>query len=947
VLAPHKPVLPFAPQPWKPHKPLVPRSMIGGLWMIDANFKSTIYLKNYVHISPITVTPVLYLSNGKNFTLPDVILEPDGTATININEALGKQGIAPWATLSGYVQIKYQWPWDALCVMVRDVDVVHSLIYTYFLRSFPQTLTSTGPGNTQESHHAEGMWWKQEAEVSGFLALANPTNDAVQAQVEITDDQANVLGQHTVTVSPHGTKMWTVPELQYAKSSQGGIRVSYNGPEFSIFVSGGLQDQSVGYSANIPFISSPPTANDSKPLSFSELGLMTGAADPMLSFPAGTTFTPYSLVHNVSDWPISVTPSLYWMRAGAPRSFRPSAFPLGPHQTISLDVPSLLAQSGLKDFNGTFNLILDVPGNSRGLLMASGSVDRSNTYVFEVLPRGVSETMAQGISYWSIANGDDTMVTLWNPADEAQDFIVNFFFSGGHYEYPIHLGPRVTLNFNVSEIVHNQLPDREGNVIPPTVHEGSIEISGAQGIAEEILLAGAAATYNIQKATCGGECYQCSQTVMDAFLGITPFSVVASTQLQLTCTETIKGGHQLSCTSGATWSSSNTKVATVSAGLVTGVSAGSVAMGATTAPTNTGDGSYCEDPPTYCPEAPFQATGAAGSVTPLPTVSFSTISSIAVGQTATTTATVSPSSNTAPISLSITSPAAIVSPTGTFTNTTAVVVKGMSAGTATITATVPNSDGVNPTVGSTSFQVVAPTISGISPAQGLVGTAINVTVSGSGFLSGSTVSAGPNISVTNVNVTSSSQITATFTPTNSSSAGGNQAVTVTSGGQATNSTNFYVQVPTHFQRVSVPGAPGGLGPVITVTNGNVVNLSGTVLASNFCGVYENFAYEFTDQQTNLILNGTATVTEVFSNITNPPGPTPSINTVNFATEGDTDTQAYGFTYPTCLANNQNQSLDYSYTITVGSTVYPLVTLINITKGNFNGTLNVTSTITTP
>ncbi len=76
VLAPHKPVLPFAPKPWNLHKPPVPRSMVGGLWMVDANFKSTIYLKNYVQISPITVTPVLYLSNGKSYTLPEMTLDP-------------------------------------------------------------------------------------------------------------------------------------------------------------------------------------------------------------------------------------------------------------------------------------------------------------------------------------------------------------------------------------------------------------------------------------------------------------------------------------------------------------------------------------------------------------------------------------------------------------------------------------------------------------------------------------------------------------------------------------------------------------------------------------------------------------------------------------------------------------------------------------------------------
>jgi len=44
--------------------------------MIDANFKSTIFLKNNVETDPIAVTPVLFLSNGHRYTLHEVNLEP-------------------------------------------------------------------------------------------------------------------------------------------------------------------------------------------------------------------------------------------------------------------------------------------------------------------------------------------------------------------------------------------------------------------------------------------------------------------------------------------------------------------------------------------------------------------------------------------------------------------------------------------------------------------------------------------------------------------------------------------------------------------------------------------------------------------------------------------------------------------------------------------------------
>jgi hypothetical protein len=161
VLAPHKPVPPALPYTGKWHSPAISRSMTGGLWMVDANFKSSIYIKNSVKVAPITVTPILYLSNGHRYQLADVNLEPSGTAVVNINQALADNGIAPWATLKGYVEIDYKWSWDALCVTVRSVDVLHSVIFSYNLQpaAAPDAQTQIG---AFQPRILEGIWWKHE-----------------------------------------------------------------------------------------------------------------------------------------------------------------------------------------------------------------------------------------------------------------------------------------------------------------------------------------------------------------------------------------------------------------------------------------------------------------------------------------------------------------------------------------------------------------------------------------------------------------------------------------------------------------------------------------------------------------------------------------------------------------------------------------------------------------
>jgi len=42
--------------------------------------------------------------------LPEVKLEPAGTAIVDVNAALDSVGLASYATLSGYVELQYKFP---------------------------------------------------------------------------------------------------------------------------------------------------------------------------------------------------------------------------------------------------------------------------------------------------------------------------------------------------------------------------------------------------------------------------------------------------------------------------------------------------------------------------------------------------------------------------------------------------------------------------------------------------------------------------------------------------------------------------------------------------------------------------------------------------------------------------------------------------------------------
>ena len=230
-------------------------------------------------------------------------------------------------------------------------------------------------------------------------------------------------------------------------------------------------------------------------------------------------------------------------------------------------------------------------------------------------------------SYWSTANGDDTMVTLWNPADEAQNLVFTLFFAGGSYRYPVPLGPRATRTFNVSEIIQSQIPDENGNTIPAGVHEGSAEIAGIQAEQEHILVAMAAGTYNVRKATCAGSCITCN-----GYTGVDEFdfldgSIPVGSSTTVTFALLNNSGTYVNVSNSSTWSSSNSGIATVNTpGTAGGVAAGSFTAYATSSYQPEYSKFVCPTGDSVnCPEKEFQSSGQ-GVVLPKPTVTSVTFS---------------------------------------------------------------------------------------------------------------------------------------------------------------------------------------------------------------------------------------------------------------------------------------------------------------------------------
>lgn len=246
---------------------------------------------------------------------------------------------------------------------------------------------------------------------------------------------------------------------------------------------------------------------------------------------------------------------------------------------------------------------------------------------------------------------------------------------------------------------------------------------------------------------------------------------------------------------------------------------------------------------------------------------------------------------------------------------------------------------------------VKPSITSLTPPRGLIGNSINVTVSGTGFGgSGLSMYAGSGITVT-INSSSSTQIRATFA-VSSTASGGNSGVTVTAGGQTSSPVNFYVQIPKTMIRDASYGT-SGLGSLVTITNGNVVDIYGNIIASNECGVYRNIGYLLVDQESPAqTIQGNYTLVEQFSNYTTTVSgltvPPTQDNPIVYAQTRLGDTQFFGARAPSCPSGNEHEGFDQSLTVqTDASHSYGLSMVNHIDRGYYSGAATVNVTINTP
>jgi 6-phosphogluconolactonase (cycloisomerase 2 family) len=141
------------------------------------------------------------------------------------------------------------------------------------------------------------------------------------------------------------------------------------------------------------------------------------------------------------------------------------------------------------------------------------------------------------------------------------------------------------------------------------------------------------------------------------------------------------------------------------------------------------------------------------------------------------------------------------------------VAAGAALGARSVTATTAFG-----TTGAQTFTVsgTTPTLTGVAPNAGVQGTTVSATLTGTGFIiGGTTVAVGGGVTVSNINVTGSTSLTADFVIPSSATLGA-QTVSVTTSAGTSGTQAFTINAPPPTL-ASVSPSSGALGAVVSVT----------------------------------------------------------------------------------------------------------------------------------
>jgi hypothetical protein len=549
-----------------------PHRLAGTFYSLRDGLSAVLMLNNKGAL-PLEVTPTLFSAAGERLDLEPVTIAATSFRHINLREWAARGGPA---FEEGSIQLFHKGRDLILGAQIYLTDEARSL-------SFEEKLSeiTSGEGPTRQ----EAVWWLPSPRAGVRLALSNATDAPLSVTARFASARPGRQGSATLALGPYETRVINPSDYHSGwPHGLGAVTVEHAGGV--LLARAMVEDAASGFSTAVQF-TAPAKGKSSR---FEGAGLR-------LNGPAGERLDTVVVARNVGAEPVVVTGRVPYAAAdGRTGVAEIAAVRLGPGELARVDVARALKQARVPARIESAGLAFEHKGAPGSVLMAAHSMSADGNHVYRVpLWDPLGQRSPTGGYPWYVEGGSSTMVYLKNITEREQQYTANVLYDGGVYSFGLRtVAPGQTVTLDLRALRDGQVPDARGNTIPADVSRGQFkwslrhtdEVAYEEDPYEALALIGRSEQTDDARGLSNN--YACMNCCSDYFLGgyLVPgnIEVDAGQQVQYTAFEAYQdcyGWIHENEVWGASWSSSNTSVATVSGGLVTASNGGDATIKAT------------------------------------------------------------------------------------------------------------------------------------------------------------------------------------------------------------------------------------------------------------------------------------------------------------------------------------------------------------------------------
>src|SRR5581483_7238205 len=457
-----------------------PHELMAPYWCLEPGWHTELQLRNNLLKSDLTVTPVLRLATGQEFKLSPVTIPAGTVTTVDVMAELTK--VAPPLVHQpgtyGSVSLQYS---SISTANLYAVAMVHMDV-----QPIGYHIDAASIGKKSMGGSREGIWWLPRAGVSDYLVISNGSDKAVTGTLSLFD-AGGKESKSTVNLGMHQTVRMVVSQLvSSAKLSgtYGGIRFSVPDSAREINSVHFLYDPTAGFSAMMKMfhfdgsskLEERTWAGNTKWTQWAPM-LALKNPDPIVGFPQGTTLQPTIFLRNTTAQSVNANVSIGWHGDSGQGKANLPVLTLNPLETRKLDIGSVQQQLGIPDTAHWGLVTVTTGATPDDVIAVAASYDATGRYGAQTpFSDQLADHWTGGL--WQVDSTHNSIIAVTNGGTRPTDALLTFLYNGGKDKYEIQktIAPGDQLWLNLSDYIHNGIPDRNGKVFPTTLTAGTYEL---------------------------------------------------------------------------------------------------------------------------------------------------------------------------------------------------------------------------------------------------------------------------------------------------------------------------------------------------------------------------------------------------------------------------------------------------------------------------------------